>query len=174
MNIVRKKIMLSGEFGKEMNKEISCRNLCIEIAYQEEIVYRIHIEEEKDESAPLDDFAQKVFQELAEYFAGQHKNFTFAYAFVGGTAFQNRVWQEIAKIPYGETISYSELAARAGRPSACRGAARACHDNPLPFCVPCHRVIAKNGAMQGYGYGLPMKRALLNLEKTMGNNHDNR
>lgn len=173
MNVVRKNILLDNAFGREWNKElsqefckeISRRNLCIEIAYQEEIVYRIHIAEDKEESAALDDFAQKVFSELAEYFAGQRKNFTFAYAFAGGTEFQNRVWQEIAKIPYGETISYSELAKRAGRPSACRGAARACHDNPVPFCVPCHRVIAKSGAMQGYGYGLAMKRALLNLEK---------
>lgn len=165
MNVVRKKILLEGEFGKEMGREISCQSLCIEIAYQKEIVYRIHIAEEKEESTSFDDFAQKVFGELAEYFAGQRKEFTFAYAFTGGTDFQNRVWQEIAKIPYGETISYSELAKRAGKPKACRGAARACHDNPLAFCVPCHRVIAKSGVLQGYGFGLPMKRALLNLEK---------
>lgn len=173
MNVVRKKILLSGTFANEWSRELSrekgkeifCRNLCVEIAYQEEIVYRIHIVEEMESLAPLDDFAQKVFQELTEYFAGQRKDFTFSYAFTGGTEFQKRVWQEIAKIPYGSTISYTELAARAGRPRACRGAARACHDNPIPFCVPCHRVIAKGGAMQGYGYGLAMKRALLNLEK---------
>lgn len=174
MNVVRKKILLENEFGKEMGREISCQSLCIEIAYQEEIVYRIHVGEEKEESSPLDCFAQKVFQELTEYFAGKRKEFGFTYAFCGGTDFQNRVWQEIAKIPYGETVSYSELAARAGRPGACRGAARACHDNPLAFCVPCHRVIAKSGALQGYAYGLAMKRALLNLEKTMRNSHDNR
>lgn len=161
MNTARKKIL----FDSEVYKEFSERNLCIEIAYQKEIVYKIDIVKEKEESEHLDAFVQRVFQELEEYFLGQRKDFTFSYTFPKGTEFQNRVWQEIAKIPYGETISYTELAARAGRPRACRGAARACHDNPIPFCVPCHRVIAKNGAMQGYAYGLAMKRALLNLEK---------
>ena len=69
MNVVRKKILLEGEFGKEMGREISCQSLCIEIAYQKEIVYRIHIAEEKEESTSFDDFAQKVFGELTEYFA---------------------------------------------------------------------------------------------------------
>lgn len=168
MNTARKKIFLSND----VYKELSDRNVCIEIAYQKEIVYKIDIVGEKEESAHLDAFAQKVFQELEEYFAGQRKEFTFLYAFPKGTEFQSRAWQEIAKIPYGETISYTELAVRAGRPRACRGAARACHDNPIAFCVPCHRVIAKNGALQGYGYGLAMKRALLNLEK-MRNTNDN-
>lgn len=161
MNTARKKIVLEGEVYKELSK----REICLEIAYQKEIVYKIDIVEEKEESEHIDAFAQKVFQELAEYFAGQRRDFTFSYAFPNGTEFQNRVWQEIEKIPYGETISYTELAARAGRPRACRGAARACHDNPICFCVPCHRVIAKNGALQGYAYGLALKQALLNLEK---------
>lgn len=168
MNTARKKFFLSND----VYKELSDRNVCIEIAYQKEIVYKIDIVGEKEESEHSDAFAQKVFQELEEYFAGQRKEFTFLYAFPKGTEFQNRAWQEIAKIPYGETISYTELAARAGRPGACRGAARVCHDNPIAFCVPCHRVIAKNGALQGYGYGLAMKRALLNLEK-MRNTNDN-
>lgn len=168
MNTARKKFFLSND----VYKELSDRNVCIEIAYQKEIVYKIDIVGKKEESEHSDAFAQKVFQELEEYFAGQRKEFTFLYAFPKGTEFQNRAWQEIAKIPYGETISYTELAARAGRPGACRGAARVCHDNPIAFCVPCHRVIAKNGALQGYGYGLAMKRALLNLEK-MRNINDN-
>lgn len=170
MNTARKKILLP----RELYKELPVLDICIEIAYQKEIVYRIDIVEKKEESEHPDAFAQKVFQELTEYFLGQRREFAFAYAFTGGTEFQNRVWQEMAKIPYGETVSYSELAARSGNPKACRAAARACHDNPLAFCVPCHRVIAKSGALQGYGYGLPMKRALLNLEKTMRNNNDNR
>lgn len=169
MNTARKKFFLSNEVYQELSE----RNVCIEIAYQKEIVYKIDIAEEKEESEQLDAFARKVFQELEEYFAGQRKAFTFLYAFPKSTEFQNRVWQEIEKIPYGETISYTELAARAGRPKACRGAARACHDNPIPFCVPCHRVIAKNGAMQGYAYGTAIKKALLDLEK-MRNSNDNR
>lgn len=169
MNTARKKFFLSNE----VYQELSDRNVCIEIAYQKEMVYKIDIAEEKEESEELDAFACKVFQELEEYFTGQRKEFTFLYAFPKGTEFQNRVWQEIEKIPYGETISYTELAARAGKPRACRGAARACHDNPIPFCVPCHRVIAKSGAMQGYAYGTVIKKALLDLEK-MRNKNDNR
>lgn len=169
MNTARKKIFLEDEVYNKLSEQ----SVCIEIAYQKEIVYKIDITENKEESEQLDAFAGKVFQELEEYFSGQCKEFTFLYAFPKGTEFQNRVWHEIEKIPYGETISYTELAARAGRPRACRGAARACHDNPIPFCVPCHRVIAKNGAMQGYAYGTAIKKALLDLEK-MRNSNDNR
>lgn len=160
MNTARKKFFLSNDVFKELSKQ----DICIEIAYQKEIVYKIDIVEEKEESERPDAFAQKVFQELAEYFLGQRREFTFFYAFVG-TEFQLSVWQEIAKIPYGQVISYSELAERVGNSKAYRAAAGACHNNPIAFCVPCHRVIAKNGALQGYGYGLAMKRALLNLEK---------
>ncbi len=159
-------------------KKISISNglvkhdLCIEIAYQKEIVYKVNAVEEQKETPLPDSFAQKVFFELAEFFSGKRKEFTFSVCFQG-TEFQCRVWQEIAKIPYGRTISYAELAKRAGNPKACRAAARACHDNPLAFCVPCHRVIAKNGSIGGYGYGTVMKSALLNMERNMEKYNDN-
>ena len=93
-------------------KKISISNglvkhdLCIEIAYQKEIVYKVNAVEEQKETPLPDSFAQKVFFELAEFFSGKRKEFTFSVCFQG-TEFQCRVWQEIAKIPYGRTISYT-------------------------------------------------------------------
>ncbi len=81
-----------------------------------------------------------------------------------GTDFQRRVWQAIAKIPAGQVISYAELARRAGRPRAIRAAAQACGANPVPLLVPCHRVVASDGGLGGFGGGLPMKRKLLARE----------
>lgn len=83
---------------------------------------------------------------------------------LSGSPFSQRVWQEVAKIPYGRTISYTELAARAGKPSAVRAAASACGRNPVPLLIPCHRVVAKDGGLGGFAWGLPLKRALLALE----------
>lgn len=165
MNTARKKISLP----REVYKKVPKLDICIEIAYQKEIVYKIDLVEKKEECERPDAFAEKVLRELTEYFLGQRREFTFSYAF-DGTEFQRRVWQEIAKIPYGQVISYSELAERVGNPKAYRAAAGACHANPIPFCVPCHRVAAKNGALQGYAYGLAMKRALLDLEKMRKDN----
>ena len=82
-----------------------------------------------------------------------------------GTPFQRRVWQEIAAIPYGETITYSELAERAGRPAAIRAAASACGANPIPLLIPCHRVVGKHGSPGGFAWGLTYKKELLALEQ---------
>jgi AraC family transcriptional regulator of adaptative response/methylated-DNA-[protein]-cysteine methyltransferase len=81
-----------------------------------------------------------------------------------GTDFQRRVWQAIARIPAGKVISYAELARRAGRPRAIRAAAQACGANPIPLLVPCHRVVASDGGLGGFGGGLPLKRKLLARE----------
>ena len=80
-----------------------------------------------------------------------------------GTEFQRAVWRELSKIPYGETISYGELARRVGRPKGPRAVGQANGKNPIAIIVPCHRVVASNG-LGGYGGGLAMKRALLALE----------
>ncbi|MDX2032707.1 MAG: methylated-DNA--[protein]-cysteine S-methyltransferase, partial [Blastocatellia bacterium] len=84
---------------------------------------------------------------------------------VQGTAFQIRVWEELRRIPRGETISYSELAARIGKPSATRAVARACATNPVAILTPCHRVIRGNGDLAGYRWGIERKRRLLAHEK---------
>lgn len=101
--------------------------------------------------------------QLKEYFAGKRKTFSLPIHF-DGTDFQNAVWSNIAKIPYGETITYSDLARQAGSPDAVRAAGASTGRNPISIIVPCHRVMGKNGSLTGFGGGLPRKRYLLNLE----------
>jgi len=101
--------------------------------------------------------------EFAEYFAGERIAFDVPLAPVG-TPFQRDVWQAIASVPYGETIAYRELAARAGRPKSIRAAGAATGRNPLSIIVPCHRIVGMDGALTGYAGGLARKRALLALE----------
>ena len=81
-----------------------------------------------------------------------------------GTPFQLNVWEALRRIPYGETVTYGELARRIGRPPAARAVGSANHHNPLPIVVPCHRVIGADGTLTGYAGGLVVKRALLALE----------
>jgi methylated-DNA-[protein]-cysteine S-methyltransferase len=100
--------------------------------------------------------------QLEEYFAGERTEFDVPME-LDGTEFQCAVWAELARIPYGETISYGELARRVGRPKGPRAVGQANGRNPIPIIVPCHRVLASNG-IGGYGGGLPMKRALLAVE----------
>ena len=109
---------------------------------------------------PLIDLASR---QLGEYFAGTRRTFDLPLA-PEGTDFQLAVWLELAEIPYGRTISYSELAARVRRPSAVRAVGAANGRNPLPIVLPCHRVIGADGSLTGFGGGLPMKRFLLELE----------
>jgi methylated-DNA-[protein]-cysteine S-methyltransferase len=101
--------------------------------------------------------------QLGEYFAGERGRFDLPLA-PRGTPFQRRVWQEIAKVPYGATIRYSELARRAGRPGSARAAGAATGRNPLALVVPCHRIVAADGALTGYAGGLARKARLLELE----------
>ena len=100
--------------------------------------------------------------QLEEYFARQRTQFDLPIE-LDGTAFQREVWAELSRIPYGETISYGELARRVGRPKGPRAVGQANGKNPIAIIVPCHRVVAGNG-IGGYGGGLPMKRSLLALE----------
>jgi methylated-DNA-[protein]-cysteine S-methyltransferase len=102
-------------------------------------------------------------RQLAEYFAGKRRRFELALA-PEGTPFQQRVWQEIARIGFGETLSYTELAARSGAPGAARAAGAATGRNPLAIVVPCHRVIGARGALTGYAGGMDRKARLLALE----------
>ena len=105
-----------------------------------------------------------IRKELDQYFAGRLKKFSTPVAFKG-TQFQTSVWQELRRIPYGETISYLELAKRIRNPKAVRAVGLANGANPIAIIVPCHRVIGSNGSLTGFGGGLPTKRALLELEK---------
>lgn len=101
--------------------------------------------------------------QLDGYFAGRLRRFDLALA-PEGTPFQKEVWSALTAIPYGETISYSELARRVGRPAASRAVGAANGRNPIPIVIPCHRVIGANGSLTGFGGGLGIKRRLLELE----------
>lgn len=106
---------------------------------------------------------QQAAKQLQEYFNGKRTEFSIPLRLTG-TDFQEKVWREITRIPYGETINYTELAKRAGKPDAIRAAGAATGRNPISIIVPCHRVMGKNGNMTGFAGGLERKRHLLDLE----------
>jgi methylated-DNA-[protein]-cysteine S-methyltransferase len=105
----------------------------------------------------------QVASQLDEYFAGQRTSFDLALRPQGG-AFEQLVWAELLRIPYGETASYGEIAERIGHPGKARAVGRANARNPIAIVCPCHRVIGSDGALTGYAGGLETKRALLALE----------
>jgi len=105
----------------------------------------------------------KVIQQLRAYFAGELQEFDLPLA-VEGTEFQLRVWQSLRTIPYGETISYGQLAERIGNPKAARAVGLANGSNPIAIIIPCHRVIGNDGSLTGFGGGLSTKKKLLALE----------
>lgn len=112
------------------------------------------------EALPLAECARQ----LADFFEGKRQCFDLPIA-PQGTPFQQRVWREIAAIPFGETITYAELARRAGAPGSARAAGAATGRNPLSIVVPCHRVIGSTGGLTGYAGGLERKARLLALEE---------
>lgn len=113
--------------------------------------------------------SEKPFKEaigqLSAYFSGKLKTFSLDLHLVG-TPFQLKVWQALREIPYGYTASYGEIARNVGSPKASRAVGGANHRNPLPIVIPCHRVIGANGRLVGFGGGLDVKQALLNLERS--------
>ena len=113
----------------------------------------------RDEESPV---LKEAATQLEEYFAGERAEFDLPME-LDGTPFQREVWRELSCIPYGETISYGELARRVGRPKGPRAVGQPNGRNPIAIIVPCHRVLASNG-IGGYGGGLTVKRALLALE----------
>lgn len=123
------------------------------------------------ENAPVKDWLlnpqhtvfQQAREQLEEYFRGERTAFSIPVRW-HGTDFQQSVWREIARIPHGQTITYSELARRAGKPDAIRAAGTATGRNPIGIIIPCHRVVGKNGSFGGYAGGLERKRRLLDLD----------
>ena len=112
------------------------------------------------DASPLLDWAQR---ELDEYFAGRRRAFSVPLS-IGATPFREMVWAALREIPYGEVITYGELARRIGNPNACRAVGMANHANPLPVFIPCHRVIGADGRLTGYAGGLDVKMKLLEIE----------
>jgi O-6-methylguanine DNA methyltransferase len=113
-----------------------------------------------EESAPT---MQDYVQQLEEYFAGARRDFSFALD-LRGTEFQRACWHALVAIPYGETRTYADIARAVGRPQGFRAVGMANNRNPVAIVVPCHRVIASDGTLCGYGGGLDVKRKLLELE----------
>lgn len=109
-------------------------------------------------------FHPQLDEALAAFLAGEIVSDWPVAIALPDAGFLLRCWRELARIGYGETISYSELAARAGNFKAVRAAASACARNPVPLLIPCHRILAKGGGLGGFGWGLPVKRALLEME----------
>ena len=109
-------------------------------------------------------FFKTIVTQLDEYFAGSRTTFGVDMELIG-TDFQQTVWHELARVPYGTTVSYGELAARIGNPKACRAVGLANGKNPIPIIIPCHRVIGKDGSLTGFGGGMEVKQTLPDLER---------
>lgn len=108
-------------------------------------------------------FIKDIKKQLGEYFSGKRTTFDIKIN-PTGTDFQKMVWKELQNISYGETKSYSEIAAAAGNKNAQRAVGNACNKNPIMIIIPCHRVISKNNNLGGYAYGRSIKQKLLNIE----------
>ncbi|HHD2752553.1 TPA: methylated-DNA--[protein]-cysteine S-methyltransferase [Clostridium perfringens] len=115
---------------------------------------------------------KKCKKELEEYFEGKRTEFTVKINFIKGTDFQRLVWNELRKIPYGETVSYKDIAEKIGNPKGCRAVGGANNKNPIAIIVPCHRVIGKNGSLTGYADGLSKKEYLLDIERKKEKNFE--
>lgn len=139
---------------------------CLMVAGDGEMLYRISFPAGSRAKPPPvhwqrdDRLFGETFAQLRAYFAGELRRFDLPLRFAG-TAFQNAVWSALRHIPYGETLSYGELARRVGRPTASRAVGAANAANPLPIVVPCHRVIGADGSLTGFGGGVETKRTLL-------------
>lgn len=102
-------------------------------------------------------------QQLIEYFEGRRKEFAIPLD-LDGTPFRKKVWKALLSIPYGQTMSYGQIASHIGKPKASRAVGQACGANPVPIIVPCHRVLTSSGSLGGYTGGTHIKNALLKLE----------
>ena len=134
------------------------------IVEEEDAVVAIDVVKERQEEERPSEVTDWAARELHEYLEGERRAFTFPYRLVG-TPFRLQVWKELEKVPYGETTTYKRLAEAIGRPGAYHAVGGAVGANPRSICVPCHRVIGTNGSLTGYAWGLPMKEALLELER---------
>ncbi len=110
---------------------------------------------------------QTAVQQLTEYFKKKRETFDLPLHIIGTTFFQ-QVWQELGNVPFGQTASYKEIAARIGNPKAVRAVGQANNRNPIPILIPCHRIIGSGGGLTGYGGGLEMKKKLLLHEGSRG------
>lgn len=136
----------------------------IEIVGSAERVLELNfVEGESQGDARLPDCLETCVEQIDEYFKGNRKEFSVPLQ-TEGTEFQQKVWRQLKRIPYGAVASYGDVARAIGRPTACRAVGSANHSNPIAIIIPCHRVIGADGSLTGYGGGLWRKEWLLNLE----------
>jgi methylated-DNA-[protein]-cysteine S-methyltransferase len=138
---------------------------CFEIKGSRLGLRSVHFtDRERCPDLPVPAVLLNAVRQLEEYFRGERKEFDLELDFGDEPEFHKAVWNELLKVPYGHTTTYSAIANALGDPNAVRAVGQANRHNPIAVIVPCHRCIAKNGDLQGYYYGLEMKRRLLELE----------
>ena len=126
------------------------------------------VETVEESSKELSQTLIMVIEQLDEYFAGKRINFDLPLE-QNGTSFQQKAWDYLKTIPYGETVSYKDEAIAIGNPKGCRAVGSANGRNKIAIIVPCHRVVNENGRLGGYAYGLEIKRRLLEMEQNFKN-----
>ena len=142
----------------------------IKICEENDKLTSLSLQREKPEAVPSSNSAKhsellyEAYRQINEYFAGKRKKFELPICCMG-TTFQKQVWEELQRIPYGETRSYEDIAIGIGNPKAVRAVGQANNKNRLLIIVPCHRVIHKNGDISGFACGTEVKKYLLDLEK---------
>ena len=135
----------------------------LKIGYTDTAISFVLFTDEKGSGTPSE-LSELAVSQLREYFAGKRESFELPLE-AQGTDFQKRVWAALLEIPFGETRSYKDIARRIGSPKGFRAIGQANHRNPISIIIPCHRVIAADGSLGGYGGGLENKKLLLELER---------
>ncbi|MFI6227081.1 methylated-DNA--[protein]-cysteine S-methyltransferase [Micromonospora echinospora] len=136
----------------------------LSVAVDDTAVCGVHFGRVESAGPARDELARRTVTELDAYFAGELVEFTVPVVARRGSEFERAVWREMTRIPYGETVTYGEVAKVVGDPGAARAVGVACNRNPLPVIVPCHRIVGAGGKLVGFGGGLPRKVHLLELE----------
>lgn len=138
----------------------------LEIICEKDVLISLKLVKNTDKSDSETALIKEIKTQLDEYFSGKRKIFDIKLK-PTGTDFQNKIWKELQKIPYGETMSYSEIATTASNKNAQRAIGSACNKNPIMIIIPCHRVISKNGKLGGFAYGNSIKQKLLEIENSV-------
>ena len=138
----------------------------LKIGYKKSVLTMVKKIDETSDYGRKTEFTERVYREIMEYLNGERISFDITYN-LEGTDFQKRVWEELARIPYGETRTYKEIATRVGNVNASRAVGMANNKNPIMIIIPCHRVVGTNGKLIGYAGGIEMKKELLDMEENV-------
>ncbi len=136
----------------------------LKISIENNFIISINIVNEDKENIYKNTYFNEIKRQLDEYFLGKRKEFNLN-ILMKGSEFQKQVWLELQKIPYGSTKSYKDIAEKIGKSKSQRAVGQACNKNNILIIIPCHRVISKNGGLNGFSCGLDIKEKLLSLEK---------